>query len=323
MARLEQAAIAAIDQAAAARRPARIAAGNGADPAVARNRRHPGGPTDPALPVVQIDTLDGAPIATVLAYACHPVVLGADNLLWTSDYPGVLRAEIERRRPGTLALFLTGCTGDANTGHSAHASFSLAPNAARTFATAESIGRRIADCADAAVLTPMAGGVAIASRTVALRFARREAAPIAELAAAWRAEAATADAARAALLAGWIHWAEAGPPADVAALRRPVRVSALTWAGVEIIALPGEIFAATAERIRAAIANPAAIVIAYADDVPGYIPPAQEFAAGGYEVEEAHRYYGAPASFAPGSAEALADAGVELVLALRARLSGS
>ena len=43
-----------------------------------------------------------------------------------------------------------------------------------------------------------------------------------------------------------------------------------------------------------------------------YIPPASEFRFGGYEVDEAHRYYGLPMSFAPGSAEALAGCAIAL-----------
>jgi hypothetical protein len=42
-------------------------------------------------------------------------------------------------------------------------------------------------------------------------------------------------------------------------------------------------------------------VLGYADGNPGYIPPEAEFAHGGYEVDEAHRYYGFPATFAPDS----------------------
>jgi neutral ceramidase len=317
MARLEEAAIEAVNRAVAARRPARIAVGLGADPEVARNRRHPGGITDPSLPVIAIRTPDGRPIATLVSYACHPVVLGPDNRLWTADYPGVVRAEIERREPGTVALFLTGCTGDANIGHSAHASFSLGANTTRTFDNAGRIGRRIADCALAAPLVGTSGGVAIASRDVTVGFARREKATAAELAATWRRERESAEPGRAALLEGWIRWAEAGLPDRAGGATRSVRVSALRWGGAEIIALPGENFAATAHRIRRAIANPAAMVIAYADDTFGYIPAEEEFAAGGYEVEEAHRYYGMPATVAPGTAEAFADAAVDLIRGLR------
>jgi hypothetical protein len=73
------------------------------------------------------------------------------------------------------------------------------------------------------------------------------------------------------------------------------------------VALPGEIFAQTALEIRAAT-GPRAFGIAYADDNPGYIAPAAEYPHGGYEIDEAHRFYVQPAGFAPGSAEALAEA---------------
>jgi hypothetical protein len=81
----------------------------------------------------------------------------------------------------------------------------------------------------------------------------------------------------------------------------------LRWGELPIVALPGEIFSETGLAVRAAAGTPA-FVIGYCEDNPGYIPPAAAYAAGGYEVEEAHRYYDLPASFAPGAAEALRDA---------------
>ncbi|HTV70879.1 MAG TPA: neutral/alkaline non-lysosomal ceramidase N-terminal domain-containing protein [Rhizobiaceae bacterium] len=317
MAALETAAVEALDRAWDARRPAEFSFGVGRDARIARNRRRADGPTDPSLPVLDIVGTDGSPIATLLAYACHPVVLGADNRLWTADYPGFTRAAIEGARQGTVALFLTGCTADANNGHSAHASISLDADAERTFAAAERIGRHIASEALAAPLVPAGGGAAICSKMVELAFERRETESMQALAERWRAGMAAADPVTATLLAKWISWAERGLPADLASLRIACRVTALRWGNVEIIALPGEIFAETAHDIRRRIGNPAAIVIGFADDNPGYIPPAAEYPFGGYEVDEAHRYYGQPASFAPGSAEALADAAVGCVLALR------
>lgn len=38
-------------------------------------------------------------IAVVTAYACHPVVLAADNRLWTADYPCYLRKALEAAYP--------------------------------------------------------------------------------------------------------------------------------------------------------------------------------------------------------------------------------
>ena len=50
--------------------------------------------------------------------------------------------------------------------------------------------------------------------------------------------------------------------------------------------------------------------------MPGYIPPIGAYSAGGYEVEEAHRYYGLPAAFAQGAAEALVGAATKAARSL-------
>lgn len=313
LARLEDGFVAAVEGALAARRPATLTLAHGADPGVAKNRRHPGGPTDPSLPVVRVTAADGAPIAVLVAYACHPVVLGADNLLWTADYPGFVRRRIEAAVPGATALFLTGCCGDANTGHSAAASLTRAAAEGRTYAAAEGYGTRIADAALAARPTVTATGPARGgSVPVRLDFAR-EVRPVADLAAEWRAErATTGDPVRAIVLGHWIAWAE-GPGAGPLTPHH-ARVGVLDWGGIRIAALPGEIFAETALSVRTGLDGRATgggtIAIAYADGCPGYIPPLSEIPHGGYEVAEAHRYFATPGPFAPGSAERLAEAAV-------------
>lgn len=54
------------------------------------------------------------------------------------------------------------------------------------------------------------------------------------------------------------------------------------------------------------------MVAGYCDGCPGYLPPRQEYPFGGYEVQDAHRYYGAPGPFVPGAAEALLEAALAL-----------
>ncbi|QRM31825.1 alkaline ceramidase [Microvirga sp. VF16] len=309
--RLETACVHAIDKAVATARPARLTGGWGADPGVARNRRHADGPVDSALPVLRIHDTAGDPMAVITAYACHPVVLGADNRLWTADYPHYVRERLEAANPGAMALFLTGCAADANTGHSAHASISLASSPYRSFESAQSYGERIADAARQANETPLGEHISVENQILRLGFDRREEEPPGVLAERWRCERETADPARAALLTHWIAWATdiAGrTPAPVEA-----RVSLLNWGGMPIVALPGEIFAETALQIRQAVSGRPAFVIGFAEDNPGYIPPAREYRFGGYEVDEAHRYYGQPATFASGSAEALAAAAIVLL----------
>lgn len=309
--RLEDTCVQAIDGAVAARRPARLSAGLGTDPNVARNRRHNDGPLDRSLPLLRVRDEDGAMIAVMTGYACHPVVLGADNRLWTADYPHYVRAALEDACPGAVALFLTGCAGDANTGHSAQTSLSLAPGCERSFAAAERIGRRIAEAALAAPETPLGDRAGADSAYLDLHFERRETEPPEVLATEWRQQIAEADRARARLLRLWINWAETVATRELP--RLSARVCMLDWGGLPIVGLPGEIFAETALALRSACPPGPAFITGFAEDNPGYIPPRREYAFGGYEVDEAHRYYGQPAGFAPGCADMLADAAVSLI----------
>lgn len=310
--RLEDACVAAIDRATALRRPATLSVGQGGDPGIARNRRHPGGPVDASLPLLRIRGTGGDMIALVTAYACHPVVLAADNLLWTADYPHFARAALEEACPGAVALFMTGCAGDANTGHCAHASISLGANPDRNFAAAERIGRAVAEAALASTEHALSGEIRASNGTVLLGFERRKREAATDLEQSWRREAVDAEPARKSLLEFWAEWARKIAPVTPEPLA--ARITVLDWCGVPVVALPGEIFAETALSIRAAFgpAKPA-FVIGFADDNPGYIPPESEFVHGGYEVDEAHRYYGLPATFAPGSAEAIADCAIGLL----------
>lgn len=308
LAGLETALIDAIDCAARDRQPVTLLAGLAPDPGFAKNRRHSGGPVDGALPILRLDRADGSVLAILTSYACHPVVLGADNLLWTADYPHFLRARLEAALPGAIAVFATGCAGDVNTGHSAQDSLSRDAQPKRSFAEAARIGEGLADAVLAATLTPLSGPVHAAETHLALPFGPMEPDPT-QRADAWRAQAATAPTIQAHLLRIWADWADALPAMPPDPL--PARVSVLIWAGLRLIALPGEIFARTALDLRARLVPDGgghAFILAYADDNPGYIPPRAEHAIGGYEVEEAHRFYGLPAGFAPGAAEMLAEA---------------
>jgi hypothetical protein len=320
LARLEDACVAAIDRAMAAQRPAILSAGVGDNPGIAFNRRHDGGVIDPGVPVLRVDGVDGRPIAILVSHACHPVVLAAHNRLYTADYPHYVRKTLEAAEPGILAVFLPGCLGDISTGHSPHSSISTVPTDDRTYAEAEQLGKRVAASAAAARLEPLSGGVLAAGTTVALDFERNEPAPLPELAAEWRAKAAASDPAWAALYECWADWA--GTIALEPLTPWTGRVTVMDWAGLRLSFLPGEVFAQSALNIRGAGARPH-VVSSMTDGVPGYIPPQTEYPSGGYEVLEAHRYYGMPAAFAPGSAERLEAAAIALNAALDKQRSGA
>jgi len=309
LARLEEACVVAIDRAVASRRPAVLRAGMGKNPGIAFNRRHDGGSIDAQVPVLRIDAVDGTPIAMLVSHACHPVVLGAFNRLYTGDYVHYVRQALEAAAPGALAVFLPGCPGDISTGHSPQSSISTVPTDDRSYAEAERLCRRVATSALAAPLHRLDGAVHAASARVDLALERNETAPLAELAAEWRSKARESDAAWQALYECWADWAGTIALRPLSPLS--VRVSVLDWAGMRLSFLPGEMFVRSALTIRGESARPH-LVTSFADGVPGYIPPAAEYAFGGYEVLQAHRYYGQPAAFAPGSAERVEAVAVEL-----------
>ncbi len=108
--------------AAAALRPVRVGAGVGSSP-LAVNRRmtrpdgqaavglNPEGVVDHTLTVARLDGEDGAPVATIVHYACHPIILGPDNTHVTPEYPGIVKRVVEAALGGHC-LFVQGACGD-------------------------------------------------------------------------------------------------------------------------------------------------------------------------------------------------------------------
>jgi neutral ceramidase len=72
-------------------------------------------PVDPTVGVIRFDRADGTPLAVLAHYACHPVVLGPDNLDYSADYPSEMRHYVEQEMGhGVMAFFLQGAPGDIN-----------------------------------------------------------------------------------------------------------------------------------------------------------------------------------------------------------------
>jgi len=73
--------------------------------------RNPNGVVDPAVQVLRLDALDGDPVVAVVHFGCHPITVGPDNDLITPDYPGVVKQVVEEAT-GAITLFLQGAAGD-------------------------------------------------------------------------------------------------------------------------------------------------------------------------------------------------------------------
>ena len=76
--------------------------------------RVPYGPVDPEFVLLRVDGADGTPLALLVHYAAHAVVLGPSNCLYSGDYPGAMQARVEAGLPGTQVMFVQGGAGDIN-----------------------------------------------------------------------------------------------------------------------------------------------------------------------------------------------------------------
>lgn len=75
--------------------------------------RTPGDPVDQTVGVVGFKKKNGQWLATLVHYACHPVIFGSDNLKYTAEWPGAMRRFVENKLGGEC-LFLQGACGVAN-----------------------------------------------------------------------------------------------------------------------------------------------------------------------------------------------------------------
>lgn len=286
--------------------------------AVGKNRRHQGGPTDPAVSVLRLDR-DNERKILVVNYTCHPVVLGPDNLLLSADYPYYLIKTLEAVYPGSEILFTNGATGDINVGHNAADSINGSSVSKRTFHEAERLGRilagRTVEAVETAEKLPSAD-LSFASRKFSLSL---ETVPdpsgYQTLADQFTKE--YQETSRRGENYGlvrqaevWADWAKAmKQKAENGVLDSKIRteVAAFRIGNAEFATLPGEFFHELGLMVKRSRPGKVVFVIGYANDLIGYVGTSNEYDEGGYEINESYRYFGMPAKLARGAGERVVD----------------
>lgn len=77
-----------------------------------QNSPNPDGPVDHEVPVLQVVSPAGEARAVLFGYACHNTCLS--EFQYCGDYAGFAQEYLQENRPGFVALFMNGCSGDQN-----------------------------------------------------------------------------------------------------------------------------------------------------------------------------------------------------------------
>jgi hypothetical protein len=275
-------------------------------PAGLKFQPNPDGPVDDHVGLIRLDGKDGAPVALIVRYSCHPTVLSPTIYEISADYPGVAQAEIERARPGATAFFIQGCCGDVRP-----ALYKGTRFLGGSFADAERMGRllaagalRMAEQARPVALTPIASDV----RAVPLRFdpaLRPTPANLAALARKYARE--NEESARGGWVRKWAaHWRRAFKAGERPARGMEMDLHVLRLGEVLLVGLAAEVMAQYGLWLRERLGGKL-IVAGYTNGEIGYLPTREAIGQGGYEGAF-HLYDMCPAPFDGGIQDDVLDA---------------
>lgn len=236
------------------------------------------GPIDSVFNVLQVKSPEGRDRGIIVNYPAHGVTLRDDNSQISADFPGALYDDLGSSQKCTVA-YMQGCCGD------------MIPKVFGTSRELEDFGHRMANEARRALASakPVRGdSLDCSSVRVTLTFV----APytLDELRARY-GELTSGSPDRARWAARLLRYLEDGGD-----LRRSrdTMVQALRLGDVALAILPGEILHLTAQLIRKEFPDQHKLMVAaYSNDTSmGYLPHADEFSRGGYEVENSWMIYG-------------------------------
>ncbi|MGC9317353.1 MAG: neutral/alkaline non-lysosomal ceramidase N-terminal domain-containing protein [Armatimonadota bacterium] len=252
----------------------------------------PRGPLAPFFDVIALRDEAGDLLATWFCHAAHAVVLGGDNYLISADYPGPAQQAVEAVHPGARAMFAQGCCGDINAERGRPG----------TFEEVRSRGLKLAGAVMMAVEeAPPVPDATLGAASRCLELPLRQPPPAAQVEAELeqlRPQYEQARQAEDTVQERVLKWRIRRRETMLEAAREGVAgtkrfdVTALRIGPAAIVGLPGEVFVRYALNIpKLSPFNPT-IVPAYTNGMVGYVPTADAFPKGGYEVDTSWDYYG-------------------------------
>jgi hypothetical protein len=247
---------------------------------------NPRGLADRSVPVLRVDSADGKLLAVLFGAAVHNTTLGPDNLQISGDYAGFAQIYVQEKLPHTQAMFMLGCSGDAN------------PYPRGTMELAKKHGTALGEEVCRVLetkLRPVTGPLKIA-------FARTDL-PLQPPLSREELQKLVADKKNSKSL---------GAPMMLAALDRGEKLPThytcplTVWqfgGDLTLVGLSGEVVVDYVSLLEKALGPNQLWIAAYCNDVFGYLPSARVLGEGGYETRGL--YSGGAGFFDPKAEEVL------------------
>jgi len=241
------------------------------------------GPNDYAVPVIKIEAPDKQLMAVIFGYACHPTTLSINQ--FSGDYAGFAQLELEKRYPGTTALFFQGAGGDQN------------PIPRRSIPLAIQYGKQLAATVERVLSEEMQQQESsLITRYSEIDLLLDNPLPLEEL-----HEIAKKDDYQA-------RWAK-GMISELKTKGHliksyPFPVGYWQIGQQKLFVLGGESVISYSLKLKQ-IFGGQIFVLSYANDVMGYIPSEVVLEEGGYEGDTSQRVYGLPSKWSSGVESAI------------------
>jgi hypothetical protein len=256
---------------------------------IGANRRNPKTQSDGTLSIVRMENTHGKIIGHIASFACHPTVMGPENLHYSADLFGAAAAEVEKRYQGANCLIFNGAAGDISTRF---------VRREQTWAEVDLLGRKLAHCIAAAseASQPLIADCVVGEST-AMEFtfskipdpltAQKDYDRALE-----KAQAVSDDWPRERMARSLVEGATAklllskigGWETIFGAASAMVELQAIRVGDFILCGIPGEFFLEREPELTDAAHPRFGMIAGYANGYWGYLVPSKEAARGGYET---------------------------------------
>jgi len=224
--------------------------------------RNPYGPCDHEVGVVRINNGSGEPLAILVNWPCHAVVLGPKNHYISGDWPGAASNFVEKGTGSeVIAPILVGASGDINPIYGPHIDFEIT----RSYSFGkDAIGEDLANetmRVSGEIKTTPKGSISALQRVISLPLKEKE---------------------------GNLQQPESTKNNSL-----KVRLSAIKIGNVVLTGVSGEVFNQISVRMREQSPYSNTFMITHCNGSSGYLVTDEAYAIGGYETRSTRAKSGA------------------------------